>query len=107
MRRKGAASVAPFAEGGQNSRSCLNLVVGRLTVPNIESRCNQGGDIDLGSHKVFLRGRRHYDRTRYSRIIRRAVRRLTLAASTRFDNSAQGDQEPVSGIRGTEMGSNA
>jgi hypothetical protein len=34
-------SVAPSAEGGPDSRSCLNLVVGRLTVPNIESRCNQ------------------------------------------------------------------
>jgi hypothetical protein len=33
-------SVAPSAEGGP-SRSCLNLVRGRLTVPNIESRCNQ------------------------------------------------------------------
>src|ERR1700758_5584428 len=34
-------SVAPSAEGGPYSRSCLNLVAGRLTVPNIESRCNQ------------------------------------------------------------------
>src|SRR6266404_4932826 len=34
-------SVAPSAEGGPDSRSCLNLVVGRLTVPTIESRCNQ------------------------------------------------------------------
>src|ERR1700730_12477799 len=34
-------SVAPSAEGGPDSRSCLNLVAGRLTVPNIESRCNQ------------------------------------------------------------------
>src|SRR5580698_3561 len=34
-------SVAHSAEGGPGSRSRLNLVVGRLTVPNIESRCNQ------------------------------------------------------------------
>src|SRR6476646_6370300 len=34
-------SVAPSAEGGPDSRSCLNFVVGRLTVPNIEGRCNQ------------------------------------------------------------------
>src|SRR4029450_11315024 len=35
-------SVAPSAEGGHpDSRSCLNLVAGRLTVPNVESRCNQ------------------------------------------------------------------
>jgi Transposase, Mutator family len=34
-------SVAPSAEGGPDSRSCLNLVAGRLIVPNIESRCNQ------------------------------------------------------------------
>src|SRR5262249_56060292 len=29
------------AEGGQKSGSRLNLVAERLTVPNIESRCNQ------------------------------------------------------------------
>jgi hypothetical protein len=34
-------SIAPSAEGGPDSRSYLNLVAGRLTVPNIESRCNQ------------------------------------------------------------------
>ena len=34
-------SVAPSAEGGPDSRSCLNLVVSRPTVQNIESRCNQ------------------------------------------------------------------
>src|SRR6266404_1260054 len=34
-------SIAPSAEGGPDSRSCLNLVVGRLTMPNIASRCNQ------------------------------------------------------------------
>src|SRR5713226_2791331 len=34
-------SVAHSAEGGPDSRSRLNLVAGRLTVPNIESRCNQ------------------------------------------------------------------
>jgi len=34
-------SVAHSAEGGPDSRSRLNFVVGRLTVPNIESRCNQ------------------------------------------------------------------
>src|SRR6266446_3082448 len=34
-------SVAHSAEGGPDSRSRLNLVVGRLTVQNIESRCNQ------------------------------------------------------------------
>src|SRR2546422_6146285 len=34
-------SVAPSAEGGSDRRSRLNLVAGRLTVPNIESRCNQ------------------------------------------------------------------
>src|SRR5580692_11578141 len=34
-------SVAHSAEGGPGSRSRLNLVVGRLTVPNIESCCNQ------------------------------------------------------------------
>jgi hypothetical protein len=34
-------SLSPSAEGGPDCRSCLNLVVGRLTVPNIESRCNQ------------------------------------------------------------------
>src|SRR4029453_18559499 len=34
-------SVAPSAERGPDSRSRLNLVAGKLTVPNIESRCNQ------------------------------------------------------------------
>jgi hypothetical protein len=34
-------SIAPSAERGPDSRSCLNLVAGRLTVPNIESCCNQ------------------------------------------------------------------
>src|SRR5712691_5010165 len=34
-------SVAHSAEGGPDSRSRLNLVAGKLTVPNIESRCNQ------------------------------------------------------------------
>jgi hypothetical protein len=34
-------SVAHSREGGPDSRSRLNLVAGRLTVPNIESRCNQ------------------------------------------------------------------
>src|SRR5438445_12549428 len=34
-------SVAPPAEGGPDNRSCLNLVVSRPTVQNIESRCNQ------------------------------------------------------------------
>jgi hypothetical protein len=34
-------SVAPSAEGGSDTGSCLNLVAGRLTVPNIESRFNQ------------------------------------------------------------------
>src|ERR1700738_60259 len=34
-------SVAHSAEGGPRSRSRLNLVAGSLTVPNIESRCNQ------------------------------------------------------------------
>src|SRR5208337_4908853 len=34
-------SVAHSAEGGPDSRSRLNLLAGRLTVPNIESRCNQ------------------------------------------------------------------
>jgi hypothetical protein len=34
-------SVLHSAQGGTHSRSRLNLVVGRLTVPNIESRCNQ------------------------------------------------------------------
>ncbi len=34
-------SVAHSAEGGPDSKSRLNLVAGRLTVPNIESRCNQ------------------------------------------------------------------
>src|SRR4030095_931079 len=33
-------SIAPSAEGGPDSRSRLNLVAGRLTVPNVESRCN-------------------------------------------------------------------
>src|SRR4029434_7166317 len=43
-------SVAPSAEGGPDSRSCLNLVRGRLTVPNIESRCNQ---LKLGHPRVM------------------------------------------------------
>jgi hypothetical protein len=34
-------SVTHSAEGGPDSRSRLNLVARRLTVPNIESRCNQ------------------------------------------------------------------
>src|SRR5262252_2121200 len=34
-------SVQHSAEGGQKSGSRLNLVAGRLTVPNIKSRCNQ------------------------------------------------------------------
>src|SRR5690242_6948896 len=34
-------SVLHSVQGGTHSRSCLNLVVGRLTVLNIESRCNQ------------------------------------------------------------------
>src|SRR6202045_2530392 len=34
-------SVAYSAEGGPDSRSCLNLVPGGLTVPKIESRCDQ------------------------------------------------------------------
>jgi hypothetical protein len=34
-------SVAHSAEGGPDNRSRLNLVAARLTVPNIESRCNQ------------------------------------------------------------------
>jgi hypothetical protein len=34
-------AVLHSAQGGTHSRSRLNLVVGRLTVPNIESRCNQ------------------------------------------------------------------
>src|ERR1700719_1542436 len=34
-------SVAHSAEGGPGSRSRLNSVAGSLTVPNIESRCNQ------------------------------------------------------------------
>src|SRR4029077_8036829 len=33
--------VFPSAQGGTHSRSRLNLLVGRLTVPNIESHCNQ------------------------------------------------------------------
>src|SRR6202030_3350171 len=36
-----AESVAHSTEGGPDSGSRLNLVVGRLTVPNIESRRNQ------------------------------------------------------------------
>jgi hypothetical protein len=36
-----AESVAHSAEGSPGSRSLLNLVAGSLTVPNIESRCNQ------------------------------------------------------------------
>src|SRR5262249_31097595 len=38
-------SVRHSAEGGQDCRSRLNLVAGRLTVPNAESRCNQ---LELG-----------------------------------------------------------
>ena len=34
-------SVAHSAEGGPGNRSRLNSVAGSLTVPNIESRCNQ------------------------------------------------------------------
>ena len=34
-------SVAHSAEGGPDRRSRLNFAAGRLTVPNIESRCNQ------------------------------------------------------------------
>ena len=33
--------VGHSAEGGPHSRSRLNLVAGSITVPNIESRCNQ------------------------------------------------------------------
>lgn len=34
-------SLAPSAEGDPDSRSRLNLVAGRLTVQNVESRCDQ------------------------------------------------------------------
>src|ERR1700719_1361564 len=42
-------SVAHSAEGGPFSRSRLNLVAGELTVPNIESRCNQ---LKLGTSSI-------------------------------------------------------
>jgi Transposase, Mutator family len=45
-------SVAPSAEGGPDNRSRLNLAVGRLTVPNIESRRNQ---LKLG-HPLLAKG---------------------------------------------------
>ena len=63
-------SVAHSAEGGPHSRSRLNLVRGRLTVPNNESRCNQ---LKLGhppghavsrhieyAHGVYLKGGQCY-----------------------------------------------
>ncbi len=45
-------SVAPSAEGGPDTGSRLNLVAGRLTVPNIESRCNQ---LKLGHPRAISR----------------------------------------------------
>jgi len=34
-------SIAHSAEGGQNSEVARTSIAGRLTVPNVESRCNQ------------------------------------------------------------------
>ena len=42
--------VGHSVEGGQDCRSRLNLVAGRLTVPNVESRCNQ---LKLGHPLLF------------------------------------------------------
>jgi hypothetical protein len=43
-------SLAHSAEGGLHRRSRLNLIRGRLTVPNIKSRCNR---LKLGHPRKF------------------------------------------------------